>query len=78
MAFTGGFMGAGTANTAMTDESDGVCPAFRGRIDETMKTRRREEIAAFASYCALLADWLKSGKPEVRAHAKNVIERYAP
>lgn len=50
----------------------------RGRIDETMKTRHQEEIAAFASYCALLADWLKSGKPEVRAHAENVIERYAP
>lgn len=91
MTFAGGFMGAETANTAMTDKSDRWLPGGRGRIDEAMKARHREEMAAFAreveddeaafipcSWRALLADWRKSGKPKVRAHAENVIERYAP
>ncbi len=65
---------------------------FRERIDETMQAHHREEMAAFAreeveddeaafipcSRRALLVDWRKSGKPKVRAHAENVIERYAP
>ena len=48
MTFAGGFMGVETANTAMTDKSDRWLPGGRGRIDETMKARRREEMAAFA------------------------------
>lgn len=78
-------MGAGTTNTAMTDKSGRWLPGGRGRIDEAMKARRREEIAAFvrevegdeaafipSSWRALLADWGKSEKPKVRAHGKTL------
>ena len=66
-------------------------PGGRGRIDEAMKARHREEVAAFTrevegdevefvscSWRALLAEWRESGKPAVRAHAEAVRGRYAP
>lgn len=66
-------------------------PGGRGRVDEAMKARHREEVAAFGrevegdeveftsiSWRALLADWRESGKPDVRTHAENVIRCYAP
>ena len=66
-------------------------PGGRGRVDEAMKARRREERAAFGrevegdevefisiSWRALLADWRESRKPDIRTHAENVIRCYAP
>ena len=66
-------------------------PGGRGRIDEAMKVRHREEIAAFArevdgdevkfvscSWRKLLAEWRESGEPAVREHAEAVLGRYAP
>ena len=62
-----------------------------GGIEKEKKARHREEIAAFAknvegdeaafvscSWGALLAEWRESANSDVRAHAENVLERYAP
>ena len=61
------------------------------RVEEDCKAQHRQEIEAFAatvaddevsfvscSYGTLLQSWAGSEKPEVRAHAQRVIERYSP